>query len=103
MKNFFKQSAVLTLAMILTIFALVAISYTPATTAAPRTIQSLPTYWGDDTGSNSFGLNSSAAPVVISAGVVYTGVTTNLAVKSGSGPTNIIYIVNGVVTSIGIQ
>ena len=82
MKNFFKHTAALTVALILTLFAAIVVSYTPEVTSAPNQQLPLPVSWADATGSNSFGITISAAPTMISSGIVYTPITTNVALSN---------------------
>lgn len=101
MKAFFKNSATLALALVLAVAALIAITFTPEAKSAFRVLQALPVAWADDTGSNSFALNASAAPVMTYGGVVYTSATTNIqyvhgVTGSGTGATNTLVFINGI-------
>lgn len=76
---------------------LIAAFYTPKSDAVVYNQGSVPQAWADASGSNSFGFNASAVPVVIHSGVLSTGITTNAALSGSFTLT----IVNGLV--VGTQ
>ena len=60
----------------------------------------VPQRWVDSSGANGFALNSAAVPVVMLTGTNYTGVSTNVSFLIGTGVTNRLRIINGVITGV---
>jgi hypothetical protein len=65
--------------------------------ASISNLNPVPQTWGTPNGTNAFGLNAAAVPVVTIAGTNYTGVSTNYAVTNVST----LVIKNGLI--VGVQ
>ena len=63
--------------------------------AATGTRRPLPETWG--TATTGFALNVSGVPVVTIGGTNYTAISTNLVYLSGTGVTNTLVVLNGLV------
>lgn len=101
--NFVRKlsSAVMVLAGLLLLGLCITTVFDPTDAEAQiRRSNPVPQFWMDSTSSNGFGLNTAGVPYVMLSGTNYTGVSTNVSFLIGTGVTNRLRIVNGVVTGV---